>query len=110
MTAATAIFGLRIQELRFGSAIKHTGRDTMVPKRLLKKTTTNSAGYIFITCGCEVVKNREKPENDGKYEGKSWYEVSDGRSKSWRAFNCNHGCKWQHFPVSVPPCHGCFSS
>ena len=30
-------------------------------------------------------RKRKEPEEDSKYEGKSWYQVADGRRKSWGA-------------------------
>ena len=55
--ATNVISGLSIQELKFPSTIKHTGADIIVAHKRYKKTTTTSAGYIFITWVCKMPKN-----------------------------------------------------
>ena len=52
--ATRAISGLSLQAPTFPSAIRHTGAAIIVEHMRLKKTTTSSAGYIFITWVCKM--------------------------------------------------------
>ena len=54
VTNATS--GLSVQASKFPSAIKHTGADIIVTHKAHKKTTTISAGYIFITWVCKKLQ------------------------------------------------------
>lgn len=51
------ISGLSLQAVEFLSAIKHIGAAIIVPHTKNKNTTVSSAGYIFITWLCEVIRN-----------------------------------------------------